>query len=1290
MSRAVLKSSVVFSVPFLCLALAAVDAPAKAAPQHHNLHQVKVAAEEASAKISLSTSEPSITEPASASNVSNVSVTDTSGARYRSDFQTWWLTQRNGTGIDIEFDLAEISGVLLTVKNAYVTNSGGTQTEVNIFVNGEPLDAVPLIETNSGWHDTALDIPDALLKPGTNTVSFQLARGSAAWFMQEIDILPTAVDPPQSYADLDLSTPTPTVTQPTGTSSIAALAIADTNGASYRTDFRTWWLTDKSGYGLALEFGLEKPTMLQLAVRNAYVTNSGGDQTNVNILVNGQLLGGKPHVETNSGWHETLLDIPSSMLVSGKNTIEFALAQDSAAWFMQSVALLPRNLYAVDGELTTTLYAQFGLAENRIGVSPNPKDPAENPECTSDSRCQIWTRSYGLSSTKEMLPGPTLFYNPGDLLTVNLVNLLDSESLKQFEQGQADNINKKSDETLDNVADAVRQEVNIPHNLNNTNLHVHGLHVDPGKDDVTIVIVPESEAGTVAQYDAPHDIPTTPEEVLQNLNEGSVSDQAVKPGQWAYQYRIPDNHLPGTHWFHPHKHGSTAAQVENGMAGSMVIQEPEGLEIFPGSRGTEWEERFDTVMMIQQIANYGLQQGSAGGKEASKNTTAGVTVVNGELQPEIVLPAGQVVRWRFVNAGANHKTFNQMWLGRDTGQTDAKGQPIFVSEPIYAVAFDGITVSEKGEATAESPFLLAPGNRVDIVFKAPTSMPDGTTYTLFKYYPTDISIVDRGYYDGGTDHPDILDHLIWDCGGSSCAGSLDPAQAPVSNPYLFKSYHDDPTDENFNGFNLDWVGTNTTQPTSQNLKVPTVPLIKVAEDSNGFLDLNFALSGQAPTAETCADGCAAGLWQTQLDSFGGGAIKAEAVMSVRVDNSLVPIGPGELPTDSYLSTISPTGSFSKGMTVPGYTGGIPSYVNKFEDGDILQSRTVTFDKSGASIKVVGKDPGSAGTAVVNQFTLNGRPFALDDMIGNSTKRVDKRLSHGVTTADLKSVPTGNSDSKSAPDSDQCTQTDGTACLEIVEDLSFSQVSTNWSNGVCLDEDCATDSSKDTYYWANPSYYQAIEYVDENGLQGFRYKRDNVVATWTDVSGLKGPAAVNTNYSKGNVTGNINGLPGLPIAQTGEEWILINNSDIGHPFHIHINPFFVLEVGQLSYETFEGGEKQWLMRAVNWKDNLPEISSSDAAPKTPGVYAGENDVKHFVGNWWDTVIVPPHGYIKVRYWMNVPHQSGEDAEATVEDNSNKIGIWVYHCHILRHEDRGMMMPVVTQQLMPADSAIGEGK
>jgi hypothetical protein len=40
------------------------------------------------------------------------------------------------------------------------------------------------------------------------------------------------------------------------------------------------------------------------------------------------------------------------------------------------------------------------------------------------------------------------------------------------------------------------------------------------------------------------------------------------------------------------------------------------------------------------------------------------------------------------------------------------------------------------------------------------------------------------------------------------------------------------------------------------------------------------------------------------------------------------------------------------------------------------------------------------------------------------------------------------------------------------------------------------------------------------------------------------------------------------------------------------------------------------------------------------------------------------------------KSDPDSDLVVTDNSNTYGSWVFHCHILRHEDRGMMLMVNT--------------
>ena len=63
---------------------------------------------------------------------------------------------------------------------------------------------------------------------------------------------------------------------------------------------------------------------------------------------------------------------------------------------------------------------------------------------------------------------------------------------------------------------------------NSTNLHTHGLHESPTAPADTVLV--EIEPG----------------------------------GSRTYQYSIVNNHMPGTFWYHPHYHGSSALQVGGG------------------------------------------------------------------------------------------------------------------------------------------------------------------------------------------------------------------------------------------------------------------------------------------------------------------------------------------------------------------------------------------------------------------------------------------------------------------------------------------------------------------------------------------------------------------------------------------------------------------------------------------------------------------------------------------------------------------------------------------------------
>ena len=116
------------------------------------------------------------------------------------------------------------------------------------------------------------------------------------------------------------------------------------------------------------------------------------------------------------------------------------------------------------------------------------------------------------------------------------------------------------------------------HGDNVTNMHFHGFHISPQppQDFVLLSLYPE---GT------PHVTPTPTEQV------------------GTYQFTldpIPYTQAEGTHWYHPHKHGSTALQVTNGMAGAVLIAGPfdDWLNGQYASVGGVMEQ----VLIVQQLA----------------------------------------------------------------------------------------------------------------------------------------------------------------------------------------------------------------------------------------------------------------------------------------------------------------------------------------------------------------------------------------------------------------------------------------------------------------------------------------------------------------------------------------------------------------------------------------------------------------------------------------------------------------------------------------------------------------
>jgi FtsP/CotA-like multicopper oxidase with cupredoxin domain len=112
---------------------------------------------------------------------------------------------------------------------------------------------------------------------------------------------------------------------------------------------------------------------------------------------------------------------------------------------------------------------------------------------------------------------------------------------------------------------------------------------------------------------------------------------------------------------------------------------------------------------------------------------------------------------------------------------------------------------------------------------------------------------------------------------------------------------------------------------------------------------------------------------------------------------------------------------------------------------------------------------------------------------------------------------------------------------------------------------------------------------------------------------------------------------MPLGST-QDWILENQTTITHPFHIHINPFQIIKID---------------------------------VPKSDGTYDTYAPKDNFV---WQDVVPIPAGIVLANGTF-IP------GRVTIRQQFvDFTGTFVLHCHILAHEDRGMMQLV---RVVPAD-------
>ena len=186
------------------------------------------------------------------------------------------------------------------------------------------------------------------------------------------------------------------------------------------------------------------------------------------------------------------------------------------------------------------------------------------------------------------IPGPTLRIKAGDTLKLTFRNELPDQGIEHVR-----NQFSSSDES---------------------NVHFHGLHVsgELPSDDVTKPVLPGSS--------------------------------------YLYVTKLPDNHHPGTHWLHPHRHGSTALQVGGGAALAVIVEDP------AGSLPAQVEGAPEVLLVVQQmqleeLKEVARQSGDGLFKVISGAPSREFTLVNGEVAPSINVNPGEWTRFRIVYAG---------------------------------------------------------------------------------------------------------------------------------------------------------------------------------------------------------------------------------------------------------------------------------------------------------------------------------------------------------------------------------------------------------------------------------------------------------------------------------------------------------------------------------------------------------------------------------------------------------------------------------------------------------------
>ncbi len=161
----------------------------------------------------------------------------------------------------------------------------------------------------------------------------------------------------------------------------------------------------------------------------------------------------------------------------------------------------------------------------------------------------------------------------------------------------------------------------------------------------------------------------------------------------------------------------------------------------------------------------------------------------------------------------------------------------------------------------------------------------------------------------------------------------------------------------------------------------------------------------------------------------------------------------------------------------------------------------------------------------------------------------------------------------------------------------------------------------------------------------------------------------------------------PKVDTVEQWNIINLQPVSHPMHLHLVPFRILNRQKLDtakyLKAYLATGKRTLMQPQEIRVPNPQLPDGGnnivTLTQVSTNYPPPSADSYVVGSprppapneagWKDTVIVNPNEVVR----LIVPFGANAAGNLPLPFGNSYTGRYVWHCHMLGHEDNEMMLP-----------------